>query len=81
MLDEKSFDAGASIRYYPAVPHDVDNLTEYTREIIVGIAGDVKLRGLDDTDVTLKLPVGRHALVAKRIWATGTTAQNITVVV
>lgn len=47
-------------------------------EILVGVAGDVVGRLLDDSaDRTFKLPAGIHRLRFKKITKTNTTATNL----
>lgn len=59
-------------------PSDSDNLPSVTRAINVGVAGNLRVTMLDDTQVTLFLQAGGvFPLRVKRIWATDTTAAEI----
>lgn len=64
---------------FAITPNDSANLTQTTRWLIVGTAGDVKVDFADGTAaVVLKaVPVGVHPLAVKKVFATGTTAQNL----
>ena len=58
---------------------DTVDLSVVTRGLYVGVAGDVKVTMADDTVITfVGLAAGiEHAIAAKRVWATGTTATSI----
>lgn len=61
-------------------PHDTNELTNVTRSLLVGVAGDVKVVMADDVladAVVLKLPVGIHEIAVRQVLATGTTATNL----
>lgn len=74
-------DTGAAEDFFPITGDDANDIPTETREIILAVGGALKVRKLDDTDVTLQLPAGRFALRVKRVFATGTTASGITGVV
>ncbi len=60
------------------VPHAANEQTFISRALYVGVAGDVTALMMDDTVVQFKaMPVGIHAIRAKRINAVGTTATNM----
>ncbi len=68
-----------SRRYAAITTSDATNLTELTKALFIGVAGNVVVVGLDDVPVTFKncqagsiLPVR-----AKRVNATNTTATDI----
>lgn len=58
-------------------PDDATDLTNYTRGIHVGVAGDVKVDMVNSGQVTFKAPVGILWVQAKRVYSTGTTATNL----
>lgn len=63
---------------FAIVPHDTNELACLTRSIYVGVAGDVKVKLYDGSIATYTaMPVGRHPLRARLVFATGTTATNI----
>jgi len=60
------------------VPHDVNELTDIPRGILVGTAGTIVGRLKDDTaDRTFKLLAGEHGLRFRLIKASGTTAADM----
>lgn len=71
----------SSLIYFPITPDDDNDLERATREIIVQNGGDVKVRRMDNVDVILPLPAGRHALVIRRLFATDTDATGFTAVI
>ena len=71
---------GAPARVAQAVtPHDEEDLTPYAKALYVGTAGDLNLIPAGGAvAVTLKNhPVGYVAVQARRVLATGTTAEDI----
>lgn len=63
---------------FAIAPHDTNELAEVTRSIYVGAAGALKVALHDGSTVTYaNLPVGRHPLRARRVFATGTTAASL----
>jgi hypothetical protein len=60
-------------------PSDSVDLTNVSRALYIGVAGDVKVdMGKTGTAIVFKaVPVGILAIRAKRVYATGTTATNI----
>lgn len=63
---------------FAIAPHDVNQLAEVTRSIYVGVAGALKVTLHDGSTITYtNLPVGRHPLRAKLVFATGTTATGL----
>lgn len=64
---------------FAVTPSDSANLATFTRGIIVGVSGDVKVVLLDDSTVTLPaLAAGViHPVRAKKVFSTGTTATTI----
>lgn len=60
-------------------PSDTTDLTTPFRGLMVGTAGDVKIKTLNDTVIVLKNVVAGivHPIGAKRVYTTGTTAVNI----
>lgn len=67
---------------FDVTPDDATDLERVTKAIHLGTAGDVRVTGVDnadDTFVTLRnVPAGvPYPIRAKRIWAAGTTANDI----
>ena len=61
-------------------PNDGANLSETTKAILLGVAGDlqVTLSGMKDgTSIVLPCPAGYNPLRVARVWATSTTATGI----
>jgi len=68
----------AATRSTPVEPNDSAELPNIPKALLVGVAGTVVGRLLDDTqDRTFKLASGYHPLRFKLIKATGTTATDI----
>ena len=60
-------------------PNDSTDLTETTLSLHIGTAGTLKVTFEDGSTVTYAaIGAGRHPLRVKRVWATGTSAVNIT---
>jgi hypothetical protein len=61
------------------IPSDTTDLPKVARGLHIGGAGDVKLTLWSGATVTLAgIPAGtERRVVARRVWATGTTATNI----
>lgn len=60
------------------VPDDDNDLTYASRAIYVGNSGNLKVTMIDGNAVTfINLPAGWHPIGVKRVWSTGTTANNI----
>lgn len=60
-------------------PSDTVDLSETATSLYVGTAGTLKVSFEDGTTVTYAaIAAGRHPLRVKRVWATGTSASNIT---
>ena len=74
-------DTGCADDYFPIIPSDNTDLPTETREIIIAVDGNVKLRKISGEDVVLSLPAGRFPFRAVRVFATGTTATGLTGVV
>jgi hypothetical protein len=60
-------------------PHDSNNLAKEDALIYVGVGGDVKLKLENDSELVFKnVPAGMFMpVLAKRVFATGTTATDI----
>ena len=59
-------------------PNDTTDLANVTKEIYVGVAGDIKIDLVTSGTVTLKnVPAGRLKVRVKRVYATGTTATDL----
>lgn len=62
-------------------PSDTNELAVVSREITVGVPGDLAVVLLDDSDVTIPESVWTvqpvQAIIVKQILATGTTADDI----
>lgn len=69
-----------STSYGKAVtPHDVNNIGFTSREVIIGVAGNISVvwaRG-DETEVLIAIPAGRYAWRITRVNSTSTTATSI----
>ena len=60
-------------------PNDANDLPNATRGINVGVSGSIRLTTVNGDTGTISVAAGVVFPVrAKRIWATGTTATNIT---
>lgn len=65
------------------IPHDTNQLPYVTRALYIGTAGDVKVTmagqpGYPGADVVFpNVPVGIFSIRARRVFATGTTADDI----
>ena len=60
-------------------PSDTVDLSETSTSLYVGTAGTLKVSFEDGTTVIYAaIAAGRHPLRVKRVWATGTSASNIT---
>lgn len=57
--------------------NDGSDLTDVTRMLVVGVAGNIKLTDVDDVTQTYAFPAGQFPIRVKRVWATGTTASGI----
>jgi len=57
--------------------NDAADLPNDTRWLIVGVAGTVKLTDGKGAVDTFTLPAGVFPILARRIWATGTTATGL----
>lgn len=72
-----------SVRSWAAANAHATNLLTngHCRAILVGVAGDVKIKDLDGNDVVLPALVAGvvHPIHAQQIFATGTTATGILV--
>lgn len=64
--------------YFAVTPSDGSDLAYVTKGVTLAVGGDLCVVRLDDEEVTLTLPAGKHNLRCKRIKATGTTATGIT---
>jgi len=62
-------------------PHDVDDLGVATRRLYVGHTGDITLLLVGDSDGVGRLmkaaPIGEYNWAVRRVFNTGTTAQNL----
>jgi len=72
----------ASMSIHQAIsitPNDVEDLTNHTTAIFVGVDGDLKVTLIGGQTVVLKnLAAGMwHPICAARVFATGTTATDI----
>ena len=62
-------------------PSDIQNLLVTSTALYVGSAGDITVTMLSGMKVLFTaVPVGWHPIRVTRVWATGTTAQNIVAV-
>lgn len=66
-------------RMAAVTPNDSTNLTNETRALYVGTAGNVKITTVGGDAVTLpNLAAGVwHPIRAARVWSTGTTASDV----
>lgn len=64
---------------FPITPSDSNNLTQVVRGLYVGTSGNIAVDMLDSgTNVIfMSVPVGPLPIRVKKIYATGTTANNI----
>jgi hypothetical protein len=64
---------------YDVTPSDSTDLTKPARALYVGVGGDLKITTIGDTTATMVgVPSGSYVLgQVKRVWATGTTAEDI----
>jgi hypothetical protein len=59
-------------------PDDNADLPFVTRELFVGVTGNVRVRTVGGSDFTLAVPAGKRLpLRVTRVFATGTTAGNV----
>lgn len=64
---------------FTVVPNDEADLPEVARALYLGAPGAVRVRFADGTEHTYgNLLAGRHPLRVVRVFATGTTAPDIT---
>ena len=72
---------GSAVEYEVITPNDGADLRKPCRGILVGTAGTVQVTTMKDEIVTIPLLAAGmlHAITAKRIWSTGTTAVSILV--
>lgn len=67
--------------YEPVTPSDANELARVTRGIIIGTEGVIRALTAEGNDRTSKiLPAGWHPLRVKKIFSSGTTADEITAV-
>jgi hypothetical protein len=72
-------DPGTS--FEPVSPSDTGDLPFVPRAIIVGAAGSLRVTQINGEIKTITyVPVGYNPIRMTRIWATGTTAIDITIV-
>ena len=64
-------------RLFNIVKSDTVDLSNDTRMLIVGGAGDVKLTDDKGDTATFTLPAGSYPIRARRIFLTGTTATGL----
>jgi len=64
-------------RLFAIVKSDSTDLTNDTRMLIVGGAGDVKLTDDKGDTAVFTLPAGSYPIRARRIWQNGTTATGL----
>ena len=72
----KGLDSPATGLFNVTASDSVD-LAIVPRALIIGVAGDVKMTGLDGVTDVYPLPVGIIPCRVSRIWATSTTASDI----
>jgi hypothetical protein len=63
--------------YANVTPSDTLDLSYNARSFIIGVAGNLKVRTIYNTDVTIAVPAGVIPIIARRVFATGTTATGI----
>lgn len=72
---------GPPSNFAAIAPNDgIDLPSGVTRGIYVGVAGNIKITGSDDTDanaVIVPVPVGFSPISVKKVWLTGTTATGL----
>lgn len=56
---------------------DGTDLSDTTRMLVVGGAGNIKLTDVDGVTDTYTFPAGSFPIRVRRIWLTGTTATGI----
>lgn len=70
--------AGVATDLVPITPSDTTDLAEACWAIYVNVSGDIRIKTLRGTIVTLSaVPVGVLPVGASRVYATGTTASNL----
>ena len=70
--------AGVATDLVPITPSDTADLTEACWAIYVGTSGDIRIKTLRGTVVTLSaVPAGVLPVGAARVYATGTTATSL----
>ena len=80
--DRISGQTNPGMKFTAITPHDTNELVYVTRGIMVTVSGNVKVMGVKDT-VACVLPLAAgviHPIMAKRIYATDTTATGIVAV-
>lgn len=56
---------------------DSSDLTDVTRMLVVGVAGNIQLTDVDGVTGTYAFPSGQFPVRVKRIWTTSTTATGL----
>lgn len=59
------------------VPNNSVDLTTYSRGLIIGVAGTIKVDTVGGNTVTITAVAGILPIRVKRVYATGTSASNI----
>ena len=77
MIDNGDGIGSPAVSWYQVSPDDNENLPVRPRALLIGVAGDLVVRGQDGHTETLPVPVGYNPLRPVRILSTGTTATGI----
>lgn len=63
--------------WFAIAPNDSVNLAVVPRALLVGVAGNIAVVGVDGVEAILPVPVGYNPIRPIRVKSTGTTATGI----
>lgn len=70
---------GPAIGAFVVTPHNTDPLASPIRFVTINVGGTISYQGWDSVTYTTDfLPAGTYTLLALKVFATGTSALNIT---